>query len=483
MKGERKQKKKDNRNKLLFYGMQTVLVMAVIGVGVLMGKSLLENQTGEIEVVEVDTTMEKARIEAEQEEARKEEERIQAEREQAEKEAAQKAEAAAESVEKASVAEQTKASEPPKEPLIIMIADPETIPEQAAAEPEIVPEQAAATAKPKTPEESQVTQAETAEKPQAVTAAAGNCTEVAKASLGIDVSRYQGTIDWSQVAAAGVEFAIIRVGYRTQTTGIIFEDPCAKYNMQEAQKAGIKLGAYFFSTAVTSEEALEEAAWTTNFIAKYKITYPVAFNCEGFQESTSRQYHLSVEERTSLAVTFLDAVAAKGYTPMFYASKGEMENNNCWNMTTLAAKYKVWVSQYPPKPFPQTNASSYSGTHAMWQYTSSGTLAGISQGVDMNIAYFAYEGIAQEKDTSGAEEVEANPEVNITFAEVSETVTAKNVTNLRSVPSSKDNNTIVAVLSNGDTATRTGVGNNGWSRVVYQGQTLYAVTSYLTAVE
>ena len=96
--------------------------------------------------------------------------------------------------------------------------------------------------------------------------------EVKIPSKGIDVARYQGTIDWKQVADSGVEFAMIRVGYRTQVAGEITEDTNARYNLQEAAKHGIKLGAYFFSSAVTKEEAREEAAWVAEFISHYPIT-------------------------------------------------------------------------------------------------------------------------------------------------------------------------------------------------------------------
>ena len=132
--------------------------------------------------------------------------------------------------------------------------------------------------------------------------------EVAQAALGIDVSRYQGVIDWNQVAASGVQFAIIRVGYRTQTTGILNEDPYARYNLQEAQRVGLKVGAYFFSAAVNEAEAVEEALFTANLIDKYKITFPVAYDCEGFRNTTSRQYLLGKEVRTALAVKFLDTI-------------------------------------------------------------------------------------------------------------------------------------------------------------------------------
>lgn len=313
-----------------------------------------------------------------------------------------------------------------------------------------------------------------------VTVAPISKDETSEISMGIDVSKYQGTIDWAKVKASGVEFAMIRVGYRAKSTGEIFEDPTARYNMQEAQAAGIKLGAYFFSSAVTEEEARAEAAFTKEIIAKYRITYPVAYNCEDFQSADSRQYGLGIEERTSLACAFLDEIAASGYTPMFYASKGELEGSAQWNTQTLASKYKIWVAQYPDQPYPQTSASSYSGTHAMWQYTSQGTVDGISGKADVNLAYFGYTKEAEAKDETPAEVVLANPEVGIVFTEVNETVTAKQETNLRSEPSTLNDGTVVCKLVHGDTATRTGIGHNGWSRVIYNGQTLYAVSNYLT---
>ena len=303
--------------------------------------------------------------------------------------------------------------------------------------------------------------------------------ETDEVTLGIDVSKYQGSIDWEQVAQSGVEFAMVRVGYRTKVTGIIYEDPGARYNLQEATKNGIFVGAYFFSSAVTQEEAQEEAAWVADFISRYQITYPVAYNCEDFQSPDSRQYGLGVEERTDIACAFLDTIAAAGYTPMFYASRNEMEGSAQWNMDTLGSRYRVWVSQYPEQPYPETPASTYSGTHAMWQYTSQGTVAGIRGSVDVNLAYFGYSQAAAAKDQTPAEEVAANPELGINFTEVNDTVTAKELTNLRSLPTTLDSE-VVYQLSNGETVQRTGIGSNGWDRVIYNGQKLYAVHNFLT---
>lgn len=307
--------------------------------------------------------------------------------------------------------------------------------------------------------------------------------EVVQPSLGIDVSRYQGQIDWTQVAASGVQFAMIRVGYRTQNTGVLNEDPYARYNLQEATKAGIKVGAYFFSSAVNAEEAVEEAEFTANILDKYQITYPVAYDCEGFRNSTSRQYSLGKDVRTSLAVSFLDVIAQRGYTPMFYASKNEMEGSRDWNMDVLASKYKVWVSWYPELPFPQTPACTYTGTHSMWQYTAKAAISGISGSVDMNLAYFAYTEVPAARDASGAVTVDASAAANVQYTEVYEVVTPSSENlNLRTVPSTASNDTVVVTIHSGDMIYRTGVGNNGWSKVLLNGVELYASSSYLKKV-
>ena len=307
--------------------------------------------------------------------------------------------------------------------------------------------------------------------------------EVVQPSLGIDVSRYQGQIDWAQVAASGVQFAMIRVGYRTQNTGVLNEDPYVRYNLQEATKAGIKVGAYFFSSAVNAQEAVEEAEFTANILDKYQITYPVAYDCEGFRNSTSRQYALGKDVRTALAVGFLDVIAQRGYTPMFYASKNEMEGSRDWNMDVLASKYKVWVSWYPELPFPQTPACTYTGIHSMWQYTAKAAIAGVGGLVDMNIAYFAYTEVAAAKDASGAVQVDASAAANVQYTEVYEVVTPSSENlNLRTVPSTAGNDTIVVTIHSGDMIFRTGVGNNGWSKVLLNGVELYASSSYLKKV-
>ena len=307
-----------------------------------------------------------------------------------------------------------------------------------------------------------------------------NTNETQQITLGIDVAKYQGTIDWKQVADSGVNFAMVRVGYRTLKTGEIVADSNARYNMQEASKYGIKVGVYFFSTAITTEEAIAEANWVADYISKYQITYPVVYNCEGYEDPENRLYVLNKTQRTDIAIAFLKQIAQRGYTPMFYASKGELQGDAKWETSRIQSSYKIWVAQYPSVPYPQTGASSYSGPHAMWQYTNQGVVPGIKKPVDMNIAYFGYTNVEGPKDTETPEDVEANVEALMNFREVNEQVTAKEKTNLRNIPSQGSDSTVMYTLMNGEIATRTGISDTGWSRVVFNGQTYYAVSSYLT---
>lgn len=128
--------------------------------------------------------------------------------------------------------------------------------------------------------------------------------ENANVTIGIDVARYQGVIDWQQ----------------------------------EAAKNGIKIGAYFFSTAVSEAEAKEEADWTADYIFQYQITYPVAYNCEGYSSEGSRQFGLDRAARIDAALAFLDRISERGYTPMFYAAKNEMEGDRDWDVSAISAK-------------------------------------------------------------------------------------------------------------------------------------------------
>lgn len=299
-------------------------------------------------------------------------------------------------------------------------------------------------------------------------------------TMGIDVARYQGTIDWQEVSRAGIDFAIVRLGYRGIEDGEITPDPNGRYNLQEAAKAQIPLGVYFFSTAVTPEEAREEADWVAEVIAGYPITYPVVYDCENFNNSNSRQYHMTKSERTDVALAFLESIEKHGYEGMFYASKVDMEQEKSWEITRIEEDYKIWVAQYPAVPYPETRESSYSGKHHMWQYSMDGSVPGVRQSVDLNIAYFGYDGIEPPHSKEVPEAVEADVEAMLDFEAVSEQVTAKEETNLRSIPSQDADSEILRTLVNGEVAQRVSVSKNGWSKLILDGNVYYAVSNYLT---
>lgn len=299
-------------------------------------------------------------------------------------------------------------------------------------------------------------------------------------TTGIDVSVYQGTIDWEAVASAGVEFAMIRVGYRTQVNGIIVDDSNARYNLQEASKYGIKLGAYFFSSAVTKEEAVEEAQWTADFISQYPITYPVALDYEGFLDPANRHCGLTGTQRTEIALAFLKTIASRGYEPMFYGARSELTDDTHWELERIREVSKIWVAQYPAVPYPETSRSDYGGAHHMWQYTAEGAVPGISQSVDLNVAYFGYEGIRNPQNGQPPEIAEPDVEALVRFWDVNEQVTAKRETNLRDIPSQGADSKVLYTLKNGEVATRIGYSDSGWSKLKLNGQIYYAVSSYLT---
>ena len=310
---------------------------------------------------------------------------------------------------------------------------------------------------------------------------ASNVGENSSVTYGIDVSRFQGTIDWAQVAGAGIDFAMIRVGYRDSSTGEIKADTNARYNMQEAEKNGIKIGAYFFSTAVNTNEAVEEAKWVADYIAQYPITYPVGYNCEGFENASSRQFNLSQDERSQVAMAFLDQVYSEGYTPIFYASRGELLGDAKWNTSQIQDRYKIWMALYNQDTSGLTTGPAYDGQCAMWQYSNKGTIAGIGKAVDVDVAYFGYDGTEKAKDTTSERATaSADVEALMKFNSVDESVTAKNSTNLRNKPSQDSDSTVMLTLQNGQVAQRTGVSDSGWSRVVFEGNTYYAVSSFLT---
>lgn len=199
--------------------------------------------------------------------------------------------------------------------------------------------------------------------------------------VGIDVSAHQKEIDWEKVADSGVKFAIIRCGYRGLTQGDVFQDKYFTTNIQGAINNGIYVGIYFYSTAITEEEALEEAALVANVIDGYNITYPVAYDFEAFMSSGNRTDNLSVDQMHKNAHVFLSYIESKGYRGSLYGSSYYLDNR--WRMDEFS-QYDTWVAHY------KTEKPTYSGTYQMWQLSESGSVPGISGNVDIDIDYSYY---------------------------------------------------------------------------------------------
>ncbi|MEG2782609.1 MAG: GH25 family lysozyme [Oscillospiraceae bacterium] len=306
---------------------------------------------------------------------------------------------------------------------------------------------------------------------------AGDLEEQSGSANGIDVSKWQGKINWQNVKSSGINFAIIRIGFRAED-GYIYKDTCADYNIQQAQKAGVLVGVYFFSTATSVAEAKEEASWTASAIAGYPISYPVIYDCEGFSSTSSRMYGISKSKRTDIALAFLNSVKSAGYESMLYSAKSELENSTSWDTPRIEKSHKVWVAHYSQTPYPQQKKPQYSGKYSMWQYTNRGNVKGISGNTDLVVSYFT-RSEAQPKNPSAKNPIATAPSGDSKiYTTVNDSVTAKELTNLRDAANTKGN--IVATLKNGQFISRTGTGSNGWSKLIYNGKTVYAITSYLT---
>ena len=220
--------------------------------------------------------------------------------------------------------------------------------------------------------------------------------EINAGRWGIDVSKHQGKIDWEKVAKSGVQFAIIRVGYRGYSYGTIVEDPYFEENIKGALANGIDVGIYFFSTAISEKEAIEEAEWTLNRIRGYNVTYPIVFDYEGYENPDYRSYGQTRTNRSNYAIAFLDYIRSKGYIPMMYAS--QYYYNTQWDTDRLS-DYNLWVAKYPSGNNGQLMVGSepkINYPYAMWQYSSTGKVDGIQaangdyRNVDMNYQYTSF---------------------------------------------------------------------------------------------
>ena len=192
---------------------------------------------------------------------------------------------------------------------------------------------------------------------------------------GIDVSKWNGKIDWKAVKNEGIDFVIIRCGYRGSSAGALIEDPNFKTNIKGAQAAGLKVGVYFFTQAVNEAEAVEEASMVIGLCKGYGITYPVYLDVEG---SNGRGDTISAAQRTANIRAFCGTIQNAGYKPGVYANKTWFTSKI---NTSQLTSFKIWLAQYAASP--SYTASRYD----MWQYTSKGKVSGISGNVDLNIMY------------------------------------------------------------------------------------------------
>ena len=197
---------------------------------------------------------------------------------------------------------------------------------------------------------------------------------------GIDVSKYQGAINWSKVAAQGVEFAIVRLGFRGMNEGTLELDEYFTRNMKGALDNGIKVGVYFFSQAVNEQEAVEEANYVINLLKDYKVEYPVIFDTERVTTYNARANGLSMAERTQMCKTFCDTVEAAGYKSMIYANTKYMLMGI--DLTELN-DYDKWFAVY-------SSSITFPYDFEMLQYSESGSIDGISGKVDLNISFVDY---------------------------------------------------------------------------------------------
>lgn len=196
-------------------------------------------------------------------------------------------------------------------------------------------------------------------------------------TVGIDVSKYQGTIDWAQVKASGVDFAFVRVGLRGYGNGALVLDDTFDYNVSEALKQDLSVGVYFYSQAVSYEEGVEEAQFVLQQVKAYNINLPIVLDTEDTMDESARTGSLTPEQRSEACRGFLETIRAAGYETMIYA-------NLRWialelDLTQLYG-YDIWYAQYANEP-----ALPYQ--YKIWQYTNEGTVPGISQPVDLNIGF------------------------------------------------------------------------------------------------
>ena len=200
---------------------------------------------------------------------------------------------------------------------------------------------------------------------------------VRSGTIGIDVSKYQSSINWTKVANAGIDFVMIRCGYRGYGSGVLVQDPMFVSHITGAKAAGLRVGIYFFSQAITEAEAVEEASMAVKLANQYGIDLPIAIDSEYANGGAGRADGLSKSARTAITIAFCKTVTSAGYKAMIYASKSWFSEH--LDVSQFSSSYYIWVAHY-------ATTCGYTGRYEMWQNTSKGSVDGISGNVDMNIS-------------------------------------------------------------------------------------------------
>ena len=202
-----------------------------------------------------------------------------------------------------------------------------------------------------------------------------NGEEIAR--KGIDVSKYQGKVDWTKVASDDVDYAFIRLGNRGYTEGVILDDETFETNIKGARKNDIDVGVYFFTQAISVEEAEEEAQYVLDMIEPYKVDYPVVIDVEAVTNANARTRELTKEERTEYCIAFCEKIKNAGYEPMIY---GNLKTFTLMLDIEQLEDYEKWYAHYDEEPY-------FPYEFKVWQYTDKGKVDGIDVDVDINISF------------------------------------------------------------------------------------------------
>lgn len=274
-------------------------------------------------------------------------------------------------------------------------------------------------------------------------------------SYGIDVSEWQGDIDWQKVKATGIKFAIIRCGFRQIEGSEIIEDDKYRQNIEGATNAGLKVGVYFYGTAKNEKEAIEEAEFTIGLIKDYELSYPVVYDTEAFD--MGRLKNIDYSTLTDNAITFTETVGSYGYETMVYSYY------NAFSYMLDTGKFDgklIWLAHFADR-------TNYRGNYDMWQYSSKGKVDGIKTEVDLNISYFTY--VNEESSILPNPKYKSAP--SVVFRDVDEEIKLKRLTVFRNAPTESMPNKL-GKIKRGEIVKRTGISEE-FSRIIYNDREVF----------